>query len=197
MKNANISTIKKDIKIKPLLLSFSCFLALLYSCEQKGSERVTLMLNQSESIIEDSRFVFDSITFVYSRDTIWKYRYWPRRFFENPTIKIDDKFCEVINIRSYIDNTITRKDTMMMFTLRDTSYVYKIKNKSIATVLDLAYADCIFYFKKDESGNRMTLKQSLIESTYKEIYYYDENYRVFKYVNTYKGNVCIYERPTP
>jgi hypothetical protein len=58
-------------------------------------------------------------------------------------------------------------------------------------VNDLSFNKCKYQIKK---GNNefITIKQSLIDTTYSEIYYYDQYFNIYKFINTWKDNECVY-----
>lgn len=171
---------------------FICVFIFCISCIQLEKEQITLMIDFSESKIQDSRFAFDSVSFLYN-DSINIYYYLSYRSFNQVLNATNDKVYEVINTYDEISDELIKQDTLLYFSLKDTAYTYLNENKRILTILDYRYASCKFYFKESENSWRMTIKQSLVDSTYKEIYFYDKNFRVNKFINTWQDNLCVYK----
>jgi hypothetical protein len=150
---------------------------------------INLYIEPSTSIIVDEKFNLDSIGFKYSNDSIIMYK----DRFEIPFFKYKDAIFELRE--EYKDFTeYVRTDSILTFSIKDTTFIYEslIDKNFIPNVFDLGIADCRYEIKKIDDNSYVTRKQSLIDTTYQEIYYYDKNFRIFKFINSYKGNVCIY-----
>lgn len=61
----------------------------------------------------------------------------------------------------------------------------------MVTLIDISLFDSQYNIAK-EGNNYKSIKQSLIDTTYKEIIFYDKDYRIYKYINTWKGEKCVY-----
>jgi hypothetical protein len=83
-------------------------------------------------------------------------------------------------------------DTILTFAQKDTTFIYKSKrDDAIVLFVDLSLFDSKYTISKD-GNNYKTVKQSLADSTYKEIIFYDKNYRIYKFINTWQGYECVY-----
>ncbi|GHT70539.1 hypothetical protein FACS1894155_12880 [Bacteroidia bacterium] len=74
---------------------------------------------------------------------------------------------------------------------KDTSFVYKSAYNFIPIVQSYSYADCQYNIRKVGDEYR-SIKKSLIDTTYKEIFFYDKDYRIYKFINTWKDNRYVY-----
>ena len=84
-------------------------------------------------------------------------------------------------------------DSIPTFFLNDTSFIYKSAIDFFPVVRTYSYADCRYIIKK-QGEEYVTVKQSTIDTTYKEIFFYDKDFNIHKYINTYKDNYCVYIR---
>ena len=84
-------------------------------------------------------------------------------------------------------------DSIPTFFLNDTSFIYKSAREIFPVVRIYSYADCRYIIKK-QGEEYVTVKQSTIDTTYKEIFFYDKDFNIHKYINTYKDNYCVYIR---
>ena len=82
-------------------------------------------------------------------------------------------------------------DTILTFSKVDTSFLYKSGMSFIPTFLDYEKADCIYITRK--IGNEyLLIKQSTVETSFKEMFFYDENYNISKYIHSWKNNRYVY-----
>jgi len=171
-----------------------CFLIIiaLSSCINHGKTTV-LKYDSDLSTVYEKRLIRDSIVIhYYSTDSILLLKYSNGDYKQSVYFKMGNAFFERRISVSEIGEFV-RIDSVLTFSKSDTVFGYKSARKFIPTVLDLSYADCI-YTIKHESNGYMSIKQSVIDTTYKEIYFYDMNYNIFKYINTWKDNKCVYVR---
>lgn len=183
--------IKIDILYK-IIISLIIGIALV-SCE--ANKKVVLVLDKSSSHIDDDRFPLDSVCFNYT-DSIIMYKYYPKRHFEVYFFKSENAVYERRSVYDYNNSTISgeyvRDDYVLTLSVQDTTFIYKYTQQFLATVWDYSYADSKYEIRKINEGEYITTKQSLIDSTYKEIFYYNKDFQVTKFINTYKENICIY-----
>lgn len=168
-----------------------CLLCFLVACSSEEKNKVFLSLNKTHSTIEDTRFLMDKIEIIYG-DTIFikktkKDHLFRSTFFRNGT--------EIFELRhrGWDASRISGMDSILTFSPVDTTFYYKSAFLNPPpTVESLSLSDCKYQIKKEDT-HYVTIKQSLVDTTYKELFFYDENLYIYKYVNTYKGNTCIYE----
>ena len=80
------------------------------------------------------------------------------------------------------------------FSQKDSTFNYFPEDDFLSFfVPDLGFDKCNYEIKK-ANNELVTIKQSLVDTTYKEIYYYDQNFNIYKYINTWKDNKCVYVR---
>lgn len=191
-KNIKRNTEKIDCmqnQLKYFYLCLICFF--VHSCNGHTNidNKISLYFDRSESTIIDERFNLDSIGFQYSKDSIILYI----RQLELPFFKKHGNIYELREAyRDMID--YERTDSILTFSTKDTTFTYGsvIDGDFIPNAFDYSLADCKYEIKKIGNNSYVTTKQSLVDTTFKEIYYYDKEYQITKFVNTYKGNICIY-----
>ena len=79
--------------------------------------------------------------------------------------------------------TFMQKDTIFTYIPTDDFYAVFVN--------DLGFGKCSYQIKSNNEGF-LTIKQSLIDTTYREIYCYDRHFNIYKYINTWKENKCVY-----
>ena len=180
---------KTHIKLKYFIITL---IITLCSCKDHN-KTIILNFDFDLSSVYEKRLIRDSIVIqYYSNDSILLLKYSNGDYKQSVYFKMGNAFFERRISVSEIGEFV-RIDSVLTFSKSDTVFGYKSARKFIPTVLDLSYADCI-YTIKHESNGYMSIKQSVIDTTYKEIYFYDMNYNIFKYINTWKDNQCVYVR---
>jgi hypothetical protein len=184
-----LNVITKAMRLKFFLIIFA--LLSLFCCNKQNNDerRLTLRLDFKNSEYADDRFVIDSINVEYD-DSIkiifYTGDYQYARIYhqnENSIYEIRERCNEEIECFG--------TDTILTFSKSDTTFVYKSAYDFIPIVFLYAFADCI-YTIKHEGNEYMTIKQSIIDTTYKEIFFYDKEYNIYKFVNTWENNRCVY-----
>jgi len=161
----------------------------LISCHNDNNKSITLILDSSVSEYTDERFLIDSIQIVYG-DSIKILRYTGDYIYESNFYKYDDKIFE-LRERCNEESECFGMDTILTFSKSDTTFIYKSSYDFISIVFQYTLADNIYSIMKE--GNMfVTTKQSLVDSTYTERFYYDNSFNINKFANTYQGNTCIY-----
>ncbi|GEM_PF-1807264 len=191
---------KKNIKkytktLNDILLYIYCICCIVfYSCNRKpvSNDRINLIIDNIKSTIHDKRFELDSITFLYTVDSVFMYKYLPTRYFQTSFYSHKDNVYEYRDIYDDLGGKYLGKDSILTFSIKDTSFVYYSTIEFISTTIDYPYSDCRYEIKKIDDNSYVTTKQSLIDTTYQEIYYYDKNFRIFKFINSYRENICVY-----
>ena len=169
---------------------FITLLLTLVSCNKRVENRsVTLTLDASESTYTDKRFLIDSIRIIYG-DSIHIQRYTGDYGYESHFFVQGDKVFEVRE-RCNEELECFGNDTILTFGKSDTTFIYKSAYDFISIVFQYTLTDNKYSIGKD-GIMFVTTKQSLVDSTYTEKYYYDESLLISKFVNTYKDNVCVY-----
>ena len=181
----------KDMKSKFLLIITS--ISLLFCCNKNNNyeKHVTLLLDTIDSNYSDERFLIDSINIEFT-DSISVFfntgDYTNLRVFykhKNGMYEIRERFNEKP------DSEYLGIDTILTFYKSDTTFIYHSAFDFIPLVFYYSFADCKYEMLK-ENDTYKTIKQSLIDTTYREIYYYDKYYNIYKYINTWKDNNCVY-----
>lgn len=89
--------------------------------------------------------------------------------------------------------TVNRVDTILTFSKKGTNFFYKSGLYFIPNVPMFSIADNRYTIKRLKNGY-MSIKQSTANTAYKEIYFYDENYIINKYILVWKDNRYVYVR---
>ncbi|MCD7972130.1 MAG: hypothetical protein LUG18_05600 [Candidatus Azobacteroides sp.] len=166
---------------------------LLISCSQKETveNRTILLLDKKNSFIELEGFAFDRMEIV-KEDSTWIYSFYEDGFyFLNVFFEKDHALYEKRE-RGWKADEVLGIDSILIFSLRDTVFIYDSAVDLPVVVPSLSIADCKYrIFKQD--NYHVTVKQSLIDTTYQEMFFYDEDFNIFKFINTFQENICIYK----
>lgn len=167
------------------------FVILISSCSKQGeSNKVTFLLDSQNSSYTDERFLKDSICIVY-KDSIKMFFYEGDYTNESVYFEKDNNLYELRERFSEIPDESFGVDTILTFSKKDTSFMYKSAFEYVPTIFYYSLADNKYNIFKD-GGMYVTVKQSLVDSTYTEKFYYDENFKIIKFVYTYQDNICTY-----
>lgn len=178
-----------------LVMYILLVIGILYiSCGDIKEYKITsFYLDERESKIINYPFTFDSIK-VYYDDSIVIRKYKSNNI--NETIlkknKIGMEEHRTIN-KDFFDDMYIRTDTLLILSNKDTSYTHYFITDNLYLVSSYSYTSCIYTFTMVDEWKRKTVKQSLIDTTYSEIYYYDKNYQISSIINTWGDNTCVYK----
>ena len=153
-----------------------------------NNSETTLLLDKINSTIISPQFAMDKITITY-KDSIYLKRFY-NPIFESTLFKVENNVFEARQIRNW-NYDLLGIDSILTLSLKDTTFIYHSTFDFPVLVPQLSLADCKYIIQKNGHHN-MTIKQSLLDTTFTEIFYYDNDFNIYKYVNTYKENKCIY-----
>ena len=180
--------------MKAIILKYFFFMLIIafYSCKNLD-KTIVLNFDSDLSAVYEKKLIRDSIViYYYSNDSMLLLKYFNGDYKQSQYFKKDNDFYE--RRISVTENREFRGiDSILTFSKKDTVFKYNSARSFLITVLDYSYADCIYNIIH-ERNEYMTIKQSAIDTTYKEIFFYDKNYNIFKYINTWKDNQCVYVR---
>jgi hypothetical protein len=178
--------------MKTKFFIFAIF-SLLFSCtnQNDGYKHITLLLEPQNSQYTDNRFLMDSIN-VENGDSFKITRYNGDYQFKSIYHRKENGLYE-IRKRCNEELECFGTDTILTFYKSDTSFIYNSAYIFIPIVFLYTFADCKYDIIKEKDVYK-TVKQSLVDTTYKEIYYYDQDFNIYKYINTWKDNRCVYLR---
>ena len=165
------------------------------SCNNKLSKETSYVLyyEPDSSHVLKKSLIRDSIIIeYYQKDSMLFLKYSNGDYKENLFFLHNGNLVE----RHYRGNDfgeILGIDSIITFSTKDTSFFYKSALEFIPIVLAYSFADCRYIIKK-QGEEYVTVKQSTIDTTYKEIFFYDKDFNIHKYINTYKDNYCVYIR---
>jgi hypothetical protein len=188
---------KEIIEIKAFI--YILFLSVICMACNSDIEKYSLICDKSVSSIVDDKFMYDSMfVSVYNADSIIISRYLGSEGFslKSKFIKENGNFYE-LRLGPQIVEEGKENDTyithIITFSLKDTVFEYCPKDDYTSIfVFNLGYDRCKYEIKKQNDNEYITIKQSLIDTTYREIYFYDRNYILTKYINTWRENKCVY-----
>jgi hypothetical protein len=166
---------------------------LLLSCNRQIEKEVTHVLSfDMNSSSVNKPFFRDSLVITYYKeDSILIKNYFNGNYYQNIYFNRNNVFFE----KRYVSNPpaqIFEVDTILTFAKEDTSLIYKSRRDDfIVTLIDLSLIDGQYIIQGD-GKNHKTIKQSLMDTTYKEIFFYDINYNIYKFINTWKNDQCVY-----
>jgi len=165
---------------------------LIFSCNKNEEKEVlySLLFDAENSSISEP-FFRDSILVVNREDSIIIKNYYGENHYQNIYLKCNSEFFE----KRYVSNLPEHFfgiDTIITFAQKDTSFVYKSKRDDfIVTLIDLSLFNS-YYIIQRNGNNYMTIKQSCVDTTYKEMFYYDKDYNIYKFINTWNGDTIVY-----
>lgn len=167
------------------------FVFFIFSCsKQEENKKITLILDSQNSNYTDERLLLDSILFIYE-DSIRMFRYEGDYTYEVVFLKKNESVFELRKRFNEIPDESFGIDTILTFCMKDTSFIFKSAFEFIPLVFYYTMADNKYTISKD-GDMYVTIKQSLVDSTYTEKFYYDEKFRIKKFINTYQDNTCTY-----
>jgi len=182
-------------KINNTFFVFIIIIICFISCTNKTSN-IRLTVDTDNSIIAEPLFIYDSITIKNSPDSIIFIKYSNGR----PYItRLFERKSEFYEIRKTFDFGLTedslpsfRIDTLITLSTKDTSYNFKYGLITL-TVFGLQFSSMYYDFTR-EGNMYKTFKRSMQDSTYTEILYYDKNYQINKFINTWRNNKIEYTK---
>jgi hypothetical protein len=197
-----MKTTRKHLKMQKIMLgeiidimkrrSFSIVIIfLLFSCckPKVSSTDITLFLDTIESQYTDDRFLIDSICIEY-RDSMSITRYTGDYQFKSQYYKKADGIYEVRE-RWKEGFEYLGIDTILTFCKSDTTFIYNSAYDFISIVFQYTLADAKYSILK-ENDTYKTIKQSLIDTTYTETFFYVDKFNIYKFINTWQDNKCVY-----
>ncbi len=168
---------------------------LIIGCNKRknlnNAQEIILLLDSTESIINNPkmRIDIDKIVFTYN-DSIVMSRHYGESVLQSIFFKMDDNYYEKRITRTMLGE-YTGIDSILTLTQKDTSFVYYSGIEFFALVMQLTLSDCQYEISHHNQGY-MTSKRSLYDTAYQEIFFYDKNYLIDKFVNTFKDNKYVY-----
>lgn len=175
------------MKLKYILLLV--LIELCISCIKKDDNKIILFLNQKESTINDPELIMNTMSITYG-DSIFIERTYGSKKFKSSYFKVEDGIYEGRH-RGMDETQIYKIDSILTFARKDTSFTYNSAFDFPTLLFQLSLTDCNYAISKSEEGH-ITVKQSLIDTTYKEIFFYDKDFVVYKFINYYGNNRCVY-----
>ena len=171
-----------------------------FSCKEKP-QKTTLLYLPKDSVVDDKRLILDSIVISRTdREILIRQYRGAGNYLEIRIIRFNNGFSE-IRKRFYgpiIDETDKVKadlmpvDTLPVFYKRDTDFTFICNRNFYHSTMDLSLGNARYKIEK-RKNTYVSSRTSTIDSTYKEEYYYDENFNITIFIVKYRGNICIYK----
>jgi len=190
------------MKLRLVLLVLT--ITVIVSCNKPNSSNIILgeivfSYDSINSKLINQEFKYDSL-FInrIGKDSMIITRYLGGKgYYFNTTFSLKNHlFYENRQIPQVIIEGETETSIVLIptFMQNDTNFIYIPKDDFTAFFVNDLSLDKCKYQIKNNNDEFITIKQSLIDTTYREIYYYDKYYNIYKYINTWKDNECVYER---
>ena len=169
------------------------------SCKEK-QHKTTLFFSFKESVINNNRFILDSIVISRTENKILIRQYrGAGNYLEISLIRFNKGFSELRKKFNGLVDTEAEKiktnlipvDTLPTFYTNDTFFTYKSKRNFYHSIMDLSLGDARYKIENNKDAFVFN-KKSTIDNSYEEEYYYDMNFNIIKYVVKYRGNIYIY-----
>ena len=172
-------------------------ITMLFSCE-KQEKKIVLLLSPEESVIGlEEGYKLDSIIIrPYNGDTIVLLQYningifGVNHFFEQNDVLFEIKPIFTV---TEIPGKIIGHDNIMTFARKDTTFIHRPKIRFFPGGMGHFDAECYYTIKQLKEGY-VTIKQSAIDKTFRELYFYDNDYNVYKYILTLHYNMFVYNK---
>jgi hypothetical protein len=158
-------------------------------------QKVKLVTDKENSIIENYLFLYDSIIINNYYDSIKFIKYSNAKPISTTLYKLDNAFYEIKDVYKmniHLPELYLRTDTLITFSKSDTSNIFQ-NDMFIPIATMLQYSSMNYNITK-ENNMYKTFKRSLNDTTYTEIFYYDKNYIVSEFINTWQNNKIVYSR---
>ncbi|BEG99243.1 hypothetical protein [Bacteroides sedimenti] len=157
----------------------------------KKEHRSVLVFDVDSSSCEKPFFRDSLLIIYYDEDSLLIKNFYKGNYYQNIYFNSDDAFFEKRFVSNLPEN-IFGIDTILTFSKKDTSFIYKSKRDDfLVTLIDVSLFDGKYSILRD-GDNYKTIKQSMVDTTYKEIFFYDKDYRIYKFINTWKNMKCVY-----
>ena len=193
MKLNNITSNKSDMNWTHKFILYCFLISALMSCINDNTEsKYSLCLNKAESTIRDTFTLYNSVV-IYCKDSFVFQRKFEKNSFvlQNNFFKYKGCIYQLREKGSYTNENLGF-DSILTFALKDTSFIYKSTYKPDFYGPYLFLKDCRFDIRK--YGNEyITIKTSTIDTTYKEIFFYNSKFHIRKFIYQYRKNEIVYD----
>ena len=169
------------------------YLNIFISCSKSDEDKYNLYYDNRNSTVINKDFPFknleiqnyeDSIVLLknYNDNFILKYKY----------ILFDEGYFE-IRKKGWNDDNSLGYDSILTLSKKDTSFVHYNSYLKQGPIIFFSFCNAKYIIKKIDEKNFLSIKQSLIDTTYFEKIYYDDKYHIYKFEYSYQKNMVIYK----
>ena len=165
--------LRKSIKIINKCFFLLLIIFCLFSCNSRQKDFTYALLYDIKGSTIGIPFFRDSILITYyDKDSILIKSYYHGDYFQNKYFENKGVYFEKRIIANYPDQ-IFETDTILTFYNKDTTFLYHSKRDDfIVTIVDLSLFNSKYTILQDGEGYK-TIKQSLVDTTYTETFFYD------------------------
>ena len=166
-----------------------------FSCTNRhdGEPVINTLRFDAASSTNDKPFFRDSLVITYFQDDSLVVS-----LYDNSIFHVDCYYYRFDNMlfeERYVSNlpkSYFGVDMILSFCTHDTTFLYKSKRDDmIVTLIDLSFHSSRYTIVKEGKWYK-TIKQSLIDTTYSEIFYYDKDFRINKFLTSWRGDTSVY-----
>jgi hypothetical protein len=196
---------KKCIKIRKIIICSNLIIILISvifaSCNKQVpnkdiKDKIVLEYDSALSKLYYEKFKFDSLLIErMNSDSMIIYRYLEKNdnYWYSTFSLIENIFYEHRVVPHLIIEGETETSIILIptFLQRDTTFYYLPEDDFFPVSANMSFDKCRYQIKKN-NNEFIFIKQSLTDSTYKEIFFYDKNYNINKFINTWQDNECVY-----
>lgn len=172
--------------------TYICILALGFifaGCnENYKNERDIFLLDIKNSFIVDTQLIINKMEIVYSDSILIKSTYGDKTI-ETIFYKKGDDMYEYRHTQDA--NRQYKIDSILTLSLKDTMFIYNSYFDFPLYLFQFPLTSSEYKIQKKDNFYT-TIRKSLIDTTYKEIYFYNEDFKIYKFINLYKNNKYVY-----
>jgi len=169
------------------------YLSIFISCSKRDESNYNLYFDYRNSIVINKDFPFknlmihnyvDSIVLLkkYDESFILKYKY----------MLLNDGYFE-IRKKGWEDDNSLGYDSILTLTKSDTTFVHYASYLQPGPIIFFSFCNSKYKIMKIDKKKFISIKQSLIDTTYFEKIYYDDKYHIYKFEYSYQKNMVIYK----
>ena len=98
-----------------------------------------------------------------------------------------------IRKKGWKDDNFLGYDSILTLSKKDTSFVHYNSYLKPGPIIFFSFCNSKYIIKKIDERTFLSIKQSLIDTTYFEKIYYDDKYHIYKFEYSFQKNKVIYK----
>lgn len=162
------------------------------SCHHQkiNKEEYELRIDKKSSIIIDKRLLISKITVNSFHDSLIINRIYDGYELCSKFFREGENFYE-LRLKGNRSDIFLGYDSILTFSKRDTSFTYNSTYKNAFLVFLYLLTDTKYEIRNFDKFY-FTEKKCLVDTSFVETFYYDENLHIYKIINKYKNNLFVY-----